>query len=173
VVGSPKKRAKRDVAVAKAALEAGNPLPTLVLHPIVADMDLQGSVTRNAPPHWDSSEARQLVIEWTVAGIEATKIAEYLGATYDQLQYRYRVELDTATQEVVARVGMSLVQKALTGDVQAQLGFLRHRGGDAWKEKKTVEINQTNTFEVKTALIDKVLALTAPTIVDVTPNKEE
>lgn len=173
MAGSPKKRAKKDAVAIREQMQAEPDRVSAIL----AVVEAAGAVHRGAPPPLKSPEARQVVLEWTIAGIEATKIANYLGCTYDQLQWHYKHELDTATDELVGRIGLSVAQRALAGDMKAAEIFLHHRGGEVWRKKSSVEVTgkdgEAITVEVKDKLVDKLLELVAnkeaPPLIDVTP----
>jgi hypothetical protein len=190
--GSPKKRAKR---LAQAAEEAKKALPAELTQQLSAgkpghDPDqialgavtLLGPVNRREVPALGSDEARKVVWEMSLAGIARNRIADYLGCTEQQLLYHYAKELDGATDEIVGRVALSLAQKALMGDTQAMVAFLRHRGGEAWREKQTVEHTGKDgapiSVDMKSQLVEKVLNLlsdrtpNAP-MIDVTPTHKK
>jgi len=71
-------------------------------------------------------------------GITHDQIAAIVGISDETLRKYYRDELDLGKSKTVARVADSLVEVAMSGDVQAQKFFLSARGG--WSEKQTTEI---------------------------------
>lgn len=140
----------------------------------------QAGELMSAPvPERGSDEERSMVIQMAVAGIEHTKIAAYLKMSFEQLRYRYSHELETSTDVLVARVGASMAMRALAGDVRAQESFLKARGGDAWRDKKALEITGKDggpvELEMKSKLVEKLLAMIGPQkaeapMIDVTPS---
>ncbi len=181
----PRSKARKDrkemKAIATAAADqilAGKALEYAPPNPLLQILD-QWEITRPSAPEVGTIEARRAVIEMTIAGIPRERIADYLGTTLDKLIWFHGFELKTATDEIVGRVAMSMVQRALAGDVVAMTSFLKSRGGDAWREKKTVEMTGKDggaiSVEVKEKMVDKLLDLVRnkdPDLIDVTPTQK-
>lgn len=66
-------------------------------------------------------------------GILQPIIARIMGCSDRALRKHYRHELDTGTARMVAKVGQTLYNKALSGDTIAAIFFLKARGG--WRDQ--------------------------------------
>ncbi len=94
---------------------------------------------RGRPPY-QRNEADAARIERMAAyGINHDQIAAIVGISDETMRKYYREELDLGKAKTVARVADSLVEVAMSGDVQAQKFFLSARGG--WAEKQQQELS--------------------------------
>ena len=78
-------------------------------------------------------------------GITQERIAALLGITKPTLEKHFREELERGMVSVEYKVGNSLVDQALKGNVNACALYLSHRAG--WKETKVIE-NKDSRLEV-------------------------
>lgn len=89
------------------------------------------------PPFKPTDEQRIQVEAYVAAGAQQWLIAEYLGISTDTLQRHFAVELEHGTARVNAKVGSSIVKKALDGDADFMRFYAARRAG--WKTTTAVE----------------------------------
>ena len=90
-----------------------------------------------SPPHVVTREARNLVGAYMIAGLSQEQAARALCISVETLHRHYRHELDNAHADAVAGVGGSLLQRAMAGDTQSAIFYLKTRG--RWSETSKVE----------------------------------
>lgn len=89
------------------------------------------------PPFVATDEQRIQVEAYVAAGAQQWLIAEYLQVSIDTLQRHFAVELEHGKQRIDAKVGSSIVQKALAGDADFMKFYAARRAG--WKTTTAVE----------------------------------
>src|SRR5262249_10225865 len=95
-------------------------------------------------------------------GFTQERIAALLGITKPTLEKHFREELDRGMVSVEYKVGNSLVDQALKGNVNACGLYLSHRAG--WKETKVIEnkdsrLDSMSEAELMQELADRANAL--------------
>jgi hypothetical protein len=96
-----------------------------------------GNKARGRPAYQKSDADIQRVERMAAYGIPHDHIAAILGISDETLRKYFRAELDLGKAKTVENVANSLVDVALSGDVQAQKFFLSSRAG--WAEKQQTE----------------------------------
>lgn len=91
------------------------------------------------PAFQPSKENRNLVTVLRGAGTAPEVIARLLKISERTLYAHFPDELAHGKAEVVARIGSSLVQKALKGDNSSAQYYLSRNGGAAWADKQKIE----------------------------------
>lgn len=86
------------------------------------------------PPHEPTPEARERVRELTGLGATQPFIAARLNISEDTLQRHYRAELDQGVEDLNSQVAGSLFSNAKSGNVAAQIFWLKTRA--RWKEPR-------------------------------------
>lgn len=84
------------------------------------------------PPHEPTDELRGAVRAMKSAGATTAAIGRVLQLSEDTLDRYYRQELDEGLDVVVAEIAHLLVKQAMSGNLTAQIFFLKARGG--WRE---------------------------------------
>lgn len=90
--------------------------------------------------HKPTDEQRAQVLALGECGIPEKKIAAYIGVSYNTLRKYYEEELLTAGLNKVMQVAGALFDNALSGNVTAQIFYLKTRGG--WREPENVDDNK-------------------------------
>lgn len=83
--------------------------------------------------HTPTQETIETVEGMAAVGITQEQIAEYLGISVDTLYKYYKEQLRRAGIEANTSVAQSLYSQATSGNVTAQIFWLKTRAG--WKEK--------------------------------------
>ena len=86
------------------------------------------------PSHEPTKALRDTVRLHAIVGTRHEMIAQVLQIDVKTLYKYYRRELDTARDLANAQVGGALFNKALAGDMTAQIFWMKTRAG--WKEKQ-------------------------------------
>jgi hypothetical protein len=87
---------------------------------------------------YNRSDADAVVVErMVVAGIVQDAIAIALGCSVDTLQRHYRDILDQAGSEANATVAAALFDNAVSGNVVAQIFWMKSRAG--WKDRDVTQ----------------------------------
>lgn len=91
------------------------------------------------PPYKPTDDDRRTVELMTAIGTSQENVARCVGDGIDlkTLRKYYREELDTAVIKANAKVGGSMFNKAIAGDVSAQKYWMGCRAG--WKETSVTE----------------------------------
>src|SRR5215469_4481738 len=89
------------------------------------------------PPYRPTDQDRFMVERAVGLGITQERIAGLLGISKVTLEKHFREELERGMVSVEYKVGNSLVDQALKGNVNACALYLSHRAG--WKETKVIE----------------------------------
>src|SRR5215470_11551250 len=92
---------------------------------------------RGPPPFQPTDDQRRMVERAVGLGITQERIAALLGISKVTLEKHFREELERGMVSVEYKVGNSLVDQALKGNVNACALYLSHRAG--WKETKVIE----------------------------------
>jgi len=92
--------------------------------------------------HKPTQELRDKVIDLASNGITQEEIAECLGIVLQTLHKYYSKELKTARVDKVRQVGNNLFQKAVNGDVGAQIFFLKTQG--RWRTEDSKVMQESN-----------------------------
>lgn len=87
------------------------------------------------PPFVPTEIQRTLVTVLRAIGEDPADIAREIGCDKRTLYKYFRQELAHGKARVRAKIGMSLVKKAIAGDNTAMIFWLKTQGGDAWREK--------------------------------------
>lgn len=95
--------------------------------------------------HEPTTETRAKVQSLAAFGITKPKIARHIGIDEKTLRKYYREELDTAEVEANAAVAQSLFNKAIGGNVAAQIFWCKTRMG--WKETSKLEVEDQTPHE--------------------------
>jgi hypothetical protein len=105
------------------------------------------------PPHEPTEKTRLLVTELTAFGITQEKVAHRLDISVDTLARHYRSELNNAKTNAVHQVATGLFDKAINGDIAAQMFYLKTQG--RWREKDPEE----DTASKALSLAEQILKL--------------
>ena len=89
------------------------------------------------PPHEPTKVTRDLVKLHAMVGTPQELIAKILDIDSKTLRKWYRRELDIATAQANAQVGGALYNKAMKGDTQAAIFWLKTRAG--FREKQDID----------------------------------
>src|SRR5215467_13757192 len=100
------------------------------------------------PKFEPTPEQRNMVERAAGFGFTQEKIAALIGTTKPTLEKHFREELDRGMAVTQFKVGNSLVENALTGNVAAQIWYTKSQMG--WKETQVVE-TKTTDFDNMTA----------------------
>ena len=96
-----------------------------------------------ARPTWRPSESDFQLMEKLGGVLKQDQIADYYGITVRQLHTRFknnpefRTAYDKARSNTISKVAESLVEKALNGNLTAQIFYLKTQAG--WWDKQTIE----------------------------------
>src|SRR5215472_6951381 len=93
------------------------------------------------PPFEPTPEQRNIVERAAGLGFTQEKIAALVGTTKPTLEKHFREELDRGMAVTQFKVGNSLVENALAGNVAAQIWYTKTQMG--WKETQALEIKKT------------------------------
>jgi len=93
---------------------------------------------KRRPPHKRTDEEAEVVRMMAAVGISQENIAKVIGIDIKTMTKYYREEIDTAWIKANAKVGGSMYNKAIGGDVQAQKYWMGCRAG--WKETNVTEV---------------------------------
>ena len=86
-------------------------------------------------------EQRNLVERAAGLGFTQEKIAALIGITKPTLEKHFREELDRGMAVTQFKVGNSLVENALNGNVAAQIWYTKSQMG--WREMQVIETRET------------------------------
>lgn len=115
------------------------------------------------PPFVPTTAQRQLVTVWRGTGIAPDDIARQIGISPHTLRKHFPDELDHGLTTLVSKMSAKVVTKALAGDGQMLKFYLTNFGGDAWKEKKQLEMTGKNGVPLDPPnLVVSFMALPAP-----------
>ena len=92
--------------------------------------------------HKPTEEKRKLVRTLAAVGITHEDIAKKIDISSDTLVKYYREELDDGRIDAIAQVGQKLYQNAISGNLSAQMFYLKTRAG--WSETNKHEITGAN-----------------------------
>ena len=148
LVGDPRKEKRKDTRkraprkdprvhrnrALKKALDAGEP-KKFVQVTSAGTPDARGAPpgNRGNVPFSVDDIKRAKVSLWASMGITTEKIAELLCCSTDTVQKHYGVELKDNGAYAVGKVAASLFDKAVAGDTQSMIFYLKTRG--RWSEK--------------------------------------
>jgi len=90
---------------------------------------------------------RQIVIDATAAGLSQLDTAGILGMSLMTLRKYYLTELHTAKASMDQRIAGSLMQKALSGNLAAQMFYLRTKA--RWSETVKLGGDEGNPVQVE------------------------
>lgn len=121
------------------------------------------------PPFEPTDEQRRDVEAWIKAGLTADGIADLLNISRSTVDRHFKRELKVSRLKVQAAIGASLVQKALRGNLTAQIFYLRTQAkwnvrvehtGEGGGPIKTFDLSPLGTDEKRVLLgvIDQLLA---------------
>jgi hypothetical protein len=96
------------------------------------EVDDFGKAANGRPPYEPTEENRNLVRVLKSVGADHDLIGMQLGISRSTLERYFRIELDKGKEVVKAVIGSKLVGKALSGNLTAQIFFLKTQAG--WKE---------------------------------------
>jgi hypothetical protein len=99
--------------------------------------------------HHVTDETRQTVRDLKAFGINNHEIADYLGICHDVLEKKYKPELKKSRLDKVRSVANCLYQKALHGDVTAQIFYLKTQGRWRTEDSKQIENDEEILKELK------------------------
>jgi predicted DNA-binding protein (UPF0251 family) len=102
---------------------------------------------KHRPPHKRTDEEAEAVRMMAAVGISQENIAKVIGIDIKTMTKYYREEIDTAWIKANAKVGGSMYNKAIGGDVQAQKYWMGCRAG--WKETASVEVEGDVNIQIK------------------------
>ena len=100
--------------------------------------------------HKPTAESRQQAEMMSGVGVPQEDIALLLGVSLPTLHKHYRGDLDRGMAKANARVGQSLFQQAVNGNVTAAIYWTKARMG--WTEKNVLDINVRNHEDALTEL---------------------
>jgi len=83
--------------------------------------------------HSPTDEIRKKIMSYGCAGLTQGQMAILMELDEKTLRKHYRRELDLGKVDAVAKIGGTVFQQAIDGDVASQLFFLKCQGG--WREK--------------------------------------
>lgn len=96
-------------------------------------------------PAWDRGQGRKafaptdadrrIVRLLRAAGVPPAEIARELGVAERTMRKHLATEMADGRAAIVARIGAQVVRKALAGDNQMMIFYLKNHGGDAWRDK--------------------------------------
>jgi hypothetical protein len=107
-----------------------------------------------------NDKQRAWVKSMAALGMDHALIAKRIGLTLAQLEAKYSRELQTASPEIDAFVGGSLFQKALSGDVTAQIFWLKTRAG--WSETIKRELSGPQRAPIALTLAKQRVRIVLP-----------
>jgi hypothetical protein len=96
-----------------------------------------------ARPSWEPTEADIQLMEKLGGVLKQDQLAHYYGISVRQLHTRFknnpefRAAYDKARSDTISKVAQSLVEKALQGNLTAQIFYLKTQAG--WWDKQTIE----------------------------------
>ena len=93
------------------------------------------------PPFEPTLEQRNMVERAAGLGFTQEKIAALVGITKPTLEKHFREELDRGMAVTQFKVGNSLVENALSGNVAAQIWYTKSQMG--WRETQVIETRET------------------------------
>lgn len=112
------------------------------------------------PPHQPTEKQIEEVKAFVKVGVMGKVIADYLGISEPTLIKHYKKYMDQARGQAHARVGKGLYERAVSGDVTAQIWYTKAQMG--WKETKKEEHSgpdgQPITHDVKVSVRGKINA---------------
>ena len=113
------------------------------------------------PKFEPTPEQRNIVERAAGFGFTQEKIAALIGITKPTLEKHFREELDRGMAVTQFKVGNSLVENALAGNVAAQIWYTKSRMG--WKETQVVEtktaVDSMSADDLAKAIEEKANAL--------------
>jgi hypothetical protein len=105
--------------------------------------------------HEKTKENSDIARRLSALGCPFEDIAKKLQISSDTLVRRYREELDAGRIDANSAVAGSLYKKAVNGDTQAAIFWLKTRGGKGvWKETDRLELTGADGGAIQTANID-------------------
>lgn len=94
---------------------------------------------KGRPAHKPTEESKKMVESMAAMGIPQVDIARIVGIHKETLEIHYRAELDSGAPKANARVAQSLFNQAISGNVTAQIFWLKTRA--RWKETHELELS--------------------------------
>jgi hypothetical protein len=94
------------------------------------------------PAHEPTNRTRYVVEVAVACGMSHEDIALAVGVSLNTLKAHYATELEAGSAKVTAKVGRSLVRKALKGDTGAIIWFSKNRMG--WRDTTRTELTGAN-----------------------------
>ena len=110
---------------------------------------------RGPQPILPTDEQRRLVRAYSGYGIPQRDIALLIGKSIDWLDKHCRAELDVGLAEVHAKVGRTLVAKALAGDTACLIFYAKSQMG--YREVSKFEHSGTNGGPIRTIDLTRLL----------------
>lgn len=110
----------------------------------------------NGKQHQPTVVLRHRIHDLAVAGVPLYTICKVVGLDDDTIRKYYRVELEHAEPEAVARVAKTVIAQAENGDSKAQSLYLKTKGAKyGWVEKQVVEtVSNEETSELKNRIAE-------------------
>lgn len=115
------------------------------------------------PPFVPTASQRQLVTVWRGTGIAPDDIARQIGISPQTLRKHFPDELEHGQTTLVSKMSAKVVSMALAGNPAMLKFYLASFGGDAWKDKKQLEMTGKDGAPLDPPnLIVSFMALAAP-----------
>lgn len=111
--------------------------------------------------HKPDDETREQVRNYAIVGTPQEDIAAALGVSEKTLRKHYRDELDFAATEATANVGGALYRNAMSGNVAAQIFWMKTRAG--WRETERLEVTGKDETPFTGFLIERAKPDTSDT----------
>jgi len=106
--------------------------------------------------HQPTDELRQRITDLVRSGTPKYIISEIVELDTETITKHYRKELMTAKSTAIERIGKTVYQQALDGDVKSQALYLKTQGVDhGWIEKHVIETKNADEIkELKDTITD-------------------
>lgn len=112
------------------------------------------------------------VASMAFAGFDARRISNVLRISLETLYQYYRDEFENGGSRMIDRISGSLAQRALAGSDTAAIFLLKTRGGGAFSERQTVDVNVEVTH--RTELVSQLASMLARgRVIDAEPEPEQ
>ena len=130
-------------------------------------MALVAAHRRSTQPHVPDDVTRRFVANWAEIGASPILIAAELGIDDDTLRKHYAFELKGGEARGVANVAAALYERAMRGDVAAQIFYLKVKGprvgwSDRQSEDKPSTVVQLDIVQAITSTIAALKQGTMP-----------
>lgn len=109
-----------------------------------------GRAKQNGYTDWETPDQLDQLRQWASQGLTKAEIAHNMGVSRDAFcDWRKKSSLivdalKKGEEDAIDKVENALFSAACSGNITAQIFFLKNRRPDAWKDKRDTEISGSN-----------------------------